>query len=128
MRRALALIAAVLLFTSTPAQAGGFMTTFDYYSDANFTQWVGYAYTNCSGSCAFGNCTYNQGYRIKEVEDCDTWEVVPDILMVAKGIKFIREPKEADYGTVAVFADLYGNQWDLLQLNDDHPIVVRNTV
>src|SRR5688500_19505400 len=48
--------------------------------------------------------------------------------MTAKGIKFIREPKKADYGTVAVFADLYGNQWDLLQLNDDHPIVARNIV
>lgn len=46
--------------------------------------------------------------------------------MTAKGIKFIREPKKADYGTVAVFEDLYGNKWDLLQLNDDHPIVVRN--
>jgi catechol 2,3-dioxygenase-like lactoylglutathione lyase family enzyme len=45
--------------------------------------------------------------------------------MVSVGIKFIREPKKADYGTVAVFEDLYGNQWDLLQLNDEHPIVVR---
>jgi len=35
--------------------------------------------------------------------------------MVAKGIKFVREPKHAPYGTVAVFEDLYGNQWDLLQ-------------
>jgi catechol 2,3-dioxygenase-like lactoylglutathione lyase family enzyme len=33
-----------------------------------------------------------------------------------KGVKFIREPKEEEYGTVAVFADLYGNKWDLLQL------------
>ncbi len=46
--------------------------------------------------------------------------------MVEKGIKFVREPKKADYGTVAVFEDLYGNQWDLLQLNDNHPIAVRN--
>lgn len=37
--------------------------------------------------------------------------------MQAKGIKFVREPKEAEYGTVAVFEDLYGNLWDLLQLN-----------
>lgn len=75
MRRAFALIAALLLFTSTPAQAGGFMTTYDFYSDANFTQWVAFAYTNCTGSCVSGNCSYNQGYRIVEVEDCDTWEV-----------------------------------------------------
>lgn len=40
----------------------------------------------------------------------------------AKGIRFIREPKKADYGIVAVFEDLYGNLWDLLQLNADHPM------
>lgn len=33
-----------------------------------------------------------------------------------KGIIFIREPKEEPYGTVAVFQDLYGNLWDLVQL------------
>jgi len=38
--------------------------------------------------------------------------------MVEKGIHFVREPKVAPYGTVAVFEDLYGNLWDLLQLND----------
>jgi len=36
--------------------------------------------------------------------------------MRASGIKFIREPKEAPYGMVAVFEDLYGNLWDLIQL------------
>lgn len=33
----------------------------------------------------------------------------------SKGVVFVREPKEESYGTVAVFADLYGNLWDLLQ-------------
>ena len=33
----------------------------------------------------------------------------------AKGVMFVREPKTEDYGTVAVFQDLYGNQWDLVQ-------------
>ncbi len=42
--------------------------------------------------------------------------------MRAKGIQFIREPKEAEYGTVAVFTDLYGNLWDLLQLKEGHPV------
>jgi uncharacterized glyoxalase superfamily protein PhnB len=42
--------------------------------------------------------------------------------MVASGIKFIRPPKEESYGTVAVFEDLYGNLWDLLQLNAEHPL------
>jgi catechol 2,3-dioxygenase-like lactoylglutathione lyase family enzyme len=36
--------------------------------------------------------------------------------MRAKGIVFVREPKTLDYGTVAVFQDLYGNLWDLLEL------------
>ena len=31
------------------------------------------------------------------------------------GIRFVREPKEEPYGTVAVFEDLYGNLWDLIQ-------------
>ena len=35
--------------------------------------------------------------------------------MKEKGVKFVREPKEEEYGTVAVFEDLYGNQWDLLE-------------
>jgi catechol 2,3-dioxygenase-like lactoylglutathione lyase family enzyme len=38
--------------------------------------------------------------------------------MKAKGVRFVRPPKEADYGMVAVFEDLYGNRWDLLQLSD----------
>jgi catechol 2,3-dioxygenase-like lactoylglutathione lyase family enzyme len=37
--------------------------------------------------------------------------------MRAAGIHFVREPKSAAYGTVAVFEDLYGNLWDLIQLN-----------
>lgn len=36
----------------------------------------------------------------------------------AKGIEFVREPSEAPYGTVAVFADLYGTMWDLVQLKN----------
>lgn len=45
--------------------------------------------------------------------------------MLAEGIEFIREPKVQDYGTVAVFKDLYGNQWDLLELNAGHPMLGR---
>lgn len=32
----------------------------------------------------------------------------------AKGITFVRPPSKEEYGTVAVFADLYGNLWDLI--------------
>ena len=41
--------------------------------------------------------------------------------MKAKNINFVREPKKQEYGMVAVFEDLYGNLWDLLELNKDHP-------
>jgi len=34
---------------------------------------------------------------------------------VEKGVEFVREPKVEDYGTVAVFRDLYGNLWDLVE-------------
>ena len=35
--------------------------------------------------------------------------------LVAAGVTFVRPPKVESYGTVAVFADLYGNLWDLVQ-------------
>ncbi|MET0754828.1 MAG: VOC family protein [Pseudoxanthomonas sp.] len=35
--------------------------------------------------------------------------------MSGKGVQFLETPREEDYATVAVFADLYGNRWDLLQ-------------
>jgi catechol 2,3-dioxygenase-like lactoylglutathione lyase family enzyme len=36
--------------------------------------------------------------------------------MVSLGIKFVREPKSEPYGMVAVFEDLYGNLWDLVEM------------
>ena len=41
--------------------------------------------------------------------------------LVARGVVFVREPKTESYGTVAVFKDLYGNLWDLLELKDKAP-------
>ena len=40
--------------------------------------------------------------------------------MLSLGIHFVRPPKEEDYGTVAVFEDLYGNLWDLVQFAPGH--------
>ena len=37
---------------------------------------------------------------------------------LAAGVEFVRPPTEQPYGTVAVFVDLYGNRWDLLQYRD----------
>lgn len=41
--------------------------------------------------------------------------------LTAKGVTFVRPPKEADYGTVAVFQDLYGTLWDLVEFTDGRP-------
>jgi catechol 2,3-dioxygenase-like lactoylglutathione lyase family enzyme len=35
--------------------------------------------------------------------------------LTARGVRFVRPPKQASYGKVAVFEDLYGNLWDLVQ-------------
>ena len=43
----------------------------------------------------------------------DFWRDYND--MLSMGIKFVREPKTESYGTVAVFEDLYGNLWDLIE-------------
>jgi len=45
----------------------------------------------------------------------DFWRDYND--MVARNIHIVRPPKEEAYGMVAVFEDLYGNQWDLLEPN-----------
>lgn len=39
-----------------------------------------------------------------------------------RGVAFERDPAEFDYGTVAVFRDLYGNLWDLVQYAPGHPL------
>jgi len=36
----------------------------------------------------------------------------------AQGVEFVREPSEMPYGTVAVFKDLYGTLWDMVQRKD----------
>ena len=36
--------------------------------------------------------------------------------MTSRGVRFLEEPRREAYGTVAVFADLYGNKWDLVEL------------
>lgn len=38
--------------------------------------------------------------------------------MVAGGVEFLEVPRHEPYGTVAVWQDLYGNRWDLLQRNE----------
>ncbi|SIT06387.1 VOC family protein [Paracoccus saliphilus] len=46
----------------------------------------------------------------------DTDDLSADLARLRKnGVRIVREPKTADYGTVAVFEDLYGNLWDLIE-------------
>jgi catechol 2,3-dioxygenase-like lactoylglutathione lyase family enzyme len=40
----------------------------------------------------------------------------------ALGVRFVEEPRHESYGTVAVFLDLYGNRWDLVQPSRSNPI------
>ncbi len=42
--------------------------------------------------------------------------------MLGRGVEFVREPKTEAYGTVAVFKDLYGNLWDLVEFAKGHPM------
>ena len=41
--------------------------------------------------------------------------------MVDRGVVFVRPPSEQPYGIVAVFEDLYGNRWDLIQYSETQP-------
>jgi len=44
--------------------------------------------------------------------------------MLARGVRFLEAPRDEPYGTVAVFLDLYGNKWDLVQAKADPPLDV----
>ena len=45
--------------------------------------------------------------------------------LVNRGVTFVRPPKKEPYGIVAVFQDLYGNLWDLLEPNENNKGVIR---
>jgi catechol 2,3-dioxygenase-like lactoylglutathione lyase family enzyme len=42
-------------------------------------------------------------------------------LMSGRGVRFVEEPRRESYGTVAVFEDLYGNRWDLVEPSPEAP-------
>ena len=46
--------------------------------------------------------------------------------MIAKNIQFVRKPTQFPYGKVAVFEDLYGNKWDLIQPNEKNKGVLND--
>jgi catechol 2,3-dioxygenase-like lactoylglutathione lyase family enzyme len=61
------------------------------------------------------NCAGNQtgGRVFLFLHTDDFWHDYK--LMQQKGVEFVREPAEESYGVVAVFKDLYGNLWDLIE-------------
>jgi catechol 2,3-dioxygenase-like lactoylglutathione lyase family enzyme len=67
--------------------------------------------SNAEEAALIGNQTGGRVFMFLHTDDF--WRDYK--VMIEKGVKFVREPKEEKYGTVAVFEDLYGNRWDLLQ-------------
>jgi catechol 2,3-dioxygenase-like lactoylglutathione lyase family enzyme len=49
----------------------------------------------------------------------DFWRDYQD--MQSRGVRFTEQPRDETYGTVAVFLDLYGNRWDLVQPKGEGP-------
>jgi len=45
--------------------------------------------------------------------------------LTEREIKFVRPPQDVEYGTVAVFQDLYGNMWDLIQPNKNNKGIIQ---
>lgn len=65
---------------------------------------------------SLGNQTGGRVFMFLETDDLARDHAA----LTARGVTFIRPPTEHDYGTVAVFVDLYGNKFDLIQ---PHPMV-----
>ena len=102
----------------------GFKVVEDTYIPAQDKRWVVIAPAGSSGSALvlaravnpeqaarIGNQTGGRIFLFLYTDDF--WRDY--IAYKAKGVVFVRDPKEEPYGTVAVFQDLYGNKLDLLQ-------------
>ena len=63
---------------------------------------------------AIGNQTGGRVFLFLQTDDF--WQDYQ--MMILRGIEFVREPKEASYGTVAVFKDISGNLWDLVEYKE----------
>ena len=69
--------------------------------------------SNDAQAKAIGNQSGGRVFLFLETDDFDR----DYSAMLAKGIRFVREPATQAYGKVAVFEDLYGNMWDLVQFS-----------
>ncbi len=103
----------------------GFTLVEDTFIEAQRKRWVLMAPPGSSGSqlllakavgeeqsSRIGNQTGGRVFLFLHTDDF--WRDFH--LYSERGVVFVREPREEAYGTVAVFQDLYGNLWDLLQL------------
>jgi catechol 2,3-dioxygenase-like lactoylglutathione lyase family enzyme len=97
----------------------------DTYQPAQDKRWVLVAPPNSEGTTillarattpeqlnAVGNQTGGRVFLFLNTDDF--WRDYNEMLV--RGIRFVREPKQESYGTVAVFEDLYGNWWDLVEM------------
>lgn len=48
--------------------------------------------------------------------------------LIERDVDIVRPPQDFDYGRVAVFQDLYGNMWDLIQPNENNKGLIRHTL
>jgi len=67
---------------------------------------------NARESTAVGNQSGGRVFLFLHTDDFARDHVA----FIARGVKFLEEPRREAYGTVAVFEDLYGNRWDLIEL------------
>lgn len=102
----------------------GFELIEDTYQPAQDKRWVVIAPPGCTATrlllarastpeqeTRIGNQTGGRVFLFLHTDDF--WR--DHARMTAAGVRFVRPPSEEDYATVAVFEDLYGNLWDLLQ-------------
>lgn len=117
---------AIEYFTNTL----GFELIEDLYQPEQDKRWVIVSPPNSSGATlllAKASRTEQQGFIGNQtggrvflfLSTDDFWRDYNNLLK--KGVAFERAPKQEEYGTVAVFRDLYGNLWDLIQYKEGHP-------
>lgn len=108
-------------------QTLGFRLVEDTYQPAQDKRWVVVAPPGSQGTTLLlarastpeqqsfiGNQTGGRVFLFLQTDDFQRDHAT----LISRGVVFVREPKTESYGTVAVFRDLYGNLWDLLELRD----------
>lgn len=106
----------------------------DTYQPEQDKRWVVISPPNSKGTCILlaraskpeqedfiGNQTGGRVFLFLGTDDF--WRDYNEMKSI--GIEFVRDPQEQEYGTVAVFKDLYGNLWDLIQFKETHPMFKR---